>query len=291
MEQIRLLYELDLEPNYVWLSPTVTPTAKKHLPYVQELGLFPGRRKYFTERERLPSYLIKYCVSGKGILAYDGNEYEISGGQIFWLDCMKKQRYQTAPDASGWHIDWVHFYGGGCKDYYDLFLQQNGGSPVVSGDAGKVVLDNIEKLVEIYRNANGTLSDDARAASLLTVIMSRCIILADPSTQQEDLPPYVQDTKRYINQHYAEHISLDVLAHEISINKFYLQKLFSKTVGLSPNEYLTNVRIQEAKRLLRSSNLPIAQIALEVGFGSISHFIEQFKLREQMPPSVYRKRW
>lgn len=291
MDQIKLLYELDLEPNYVWLSPTVTATAKKSLPYVQELGLFPGRQNYYTERERLPSFLIKYCVSGHGILDYDGKQYDISGGQIFWLDCMKRQRYQTAPKAGNWHINWVHFYGEGCRAYYDLFLQQNGGSPVVNSGSSRQVLDNIEALVDIYKNANGTLTDDLRAASLLTGIMTDCIVLADPSAHQEDLPPYVLAAKSYINRHYAEHVSLDVLAHEISINKFYLQKLFSKTMGLSPNEYLTNVRIQEAKRLLRSSNLPIAQIALEVGFSSISHFIEQFKAHEQMPPSVYRKRW
>ena len=82
-----------------------------------------------------------------------------------------------------------------------------------------------------------------------------------------------------------------MLAREIYVNKFYLQKLFRKSVGLSPNEYLTTVRLQEAKRLLRSTDLPISQIAADVGFNSIGHFIGLFKAREQMPPSVYRRRW
>lgn len=56
MEQIKLRYELDLEPNYIWLSPTATQAAKKSIPYVQELGVFPCREKYYTERERLPSF-------------------------------------------------------------------------------------------------------------------------------------------------------------------------------------------------------------------------------------------
>ena len=51
MEQIKLRYELDLEPNYIWLSPTATQAAKRSIPYVQELGVFPCREKYYTERE------------------------------------------------------------------------------------------------------------------------------------------------------------------------------------------------------------------------------------------------
>lgn len=291
MEQIKLSYALDLEPNFVWLSPTATQAAKKSIPFVQELGVFPCREKYYTEREMLPSFLIKYCVSGSGILEYDGRSYPVRSGQIFWLDCMKHQHYYTDPSEGSWHIIWVHFFGGECRKYYELFLQQNDGRPVVDTGVDESVRSNIEMLVDIYRNANGTLTDDVRAASLLTGIMSSCILYADPSTRHGELPAYVQTAREYINCHYAEKISLDILAREISVNKFYLQKLFRKSVGLSPNEYLTTVRLQEAKRLLRSTDLPISRIAMDVGFGSIGHFIELFKAREQMPPSVYRRRW
>ena len=109
MEQIKLRYELDLEPNYIWLSPTATQAAKKSIPYVQELGVFPCREKYYTERERLPSFLIKYCISGGGLLEYDGKRYAVRSGHIFWLDCMKKQHYCTDPGEGSWFIVWVHF--------------------------------------------------------------------------------------------------------------------------------------------------------------------------------------
>lgn len=291
MEQIKLRYELDLEPNYIWLSPTATQAAKRSIPYVQELGVFPCRERYYTERERLPSFLIKYCISGGGLLKYDGKRYAVRSGHIFWLDCMKKQHYCTDPGEGSWFIVWVHFYGEECRRYYDLFLQQNDGMPVVDAGADESVRSSIEMLVDIYRNANGTLTDDVRAASLLTGIMSSCILYADMSARHSELPAYVQAAREYINCHYAEKISLDVLAREISVNKFYLQKIFRRSVGLSPNEYLATVRLQEAKRLLRSTDLPISQIAMDVGFGSIGHFIELFKAREQMPPSVYRRRW
>ena len=138
MEQIKLRYELDLEPNYIWLSPTATQAAKRSIPYVQELGVFPCRERYYTERERLPSFLIKYCISGGGLLEYDGKRYAVRSGHIFWLDCMKKQHYCTDPGEGSWFIVWVHFYGEECRRYYDLFLQQNDGMPVV--DAGADVL-------------------------------------------------------------------------------------------------------------------------------------------------------
>ena len=142
MEQIKLSYALDLEPNFVWLSPTATQAAKKSIPFVQELGVFPCREKYYTEREMLPSFLIKYCVSGGGILEYDGRSYLVRSGQIFWLDCMKHQHYYTDPGEGSWHIIWVHFFGGECRKYYELFLQQNDGRPVVDTGVDESVRSN-----------------------------------------------------------------------------------------------------------------------------------------------------
>ncbi len=53
--------------------------------------------------------------------------------------------------------------------------------------------------------------------------------------------------RSYINAHYTEQITLDVLSKKLSINKFYIQKLFKRYMGLSPNEYLIQTRLTRRK--------------------------------------------
>jgi len=94
MNQVSLSYQLDLGDRSIWITATPSQTAKSELAYVQELGDFIAGRNYFTRRANLPSYLIKYCISGEGILEYDGNVYSVKPGQLFWIDCEKPQYYK-----------------------------------------------------------------------------------------------------------------------------------------------------------------------------------------------------
>lgn len=95
--------------------------------------------------------------------------------------------------------------------------------------------------------------------------------------------------KRYIDEHFAESISLDYLAQITHMNKFYMVHAFNKYIGYSPINYLIEKRISESKRLLATTNLSIAQIAASVGFSSQSYFSQAFRKSTNMTPNAYRK--
>jgi len=73
------------------------------------------------------------------------------------------------------------------------------------------------------------------------------------------------DVKEYIDTHYTEKITLDRLSEMFSINKFYLERIFKEQFGVSIINYLTNIRITHAKRLLRFTDKSVEQIGLECG--------------------------
>jgi len=291
MNQVSLSYQLDLGDRSIWITATPSQTAKSELAYVQELGDFIAGRNYFTRRANLPSYLIKYCISGEGILEYDGNVYSVKPGQLFWIDCEKPQYYKTAPEKGEWRILWVHFYGQTAKAYYELFLAQNGGASLISIDADVAVRSTLESLIGLYRNGDNNLLDDIQASGLLTLLMTRCISAASHQKEASRLPEYIVDVRSYINAHYTEQITLDILSKELSINKFYIQKLFKRYMGLSPNEYLIQTRLTRAKQLLRTTKLSVSQVSMEVGISNIGHFISLFKQHEGITPGMYRQRW
>jgi AraC-like DNA-binding protein len=291
MPQVSINYQLDLDDQSTWITATASQMAKSSIAFVQELGDFIAGRNYYTRRANLPSYLIEYCISGEGILEYGGNTYTIIPGQAFWIDCEKPQYYHTSQEKGNWRALWVHMYGPSCKTYYELYLAQNDGNVTRDIDSDLAVRSTIESLIGLYKSGDTNLQDDVQASGLLTMLMTYCITSASKLNVPNRLPAYIIDARSFINLNYSEQITLDVLSKKLSINKFYIQKLFKRYMGLSPNEYLIQIRLTRAKQLLRTTNLPISQIATDVGVSNIGHFINQFKQHEGITPGGYRQRW
>ncbi len=95
--------------------------------------------------------------------------------------------------------------------------------------------------------------------------------------------------RHYIDTHYKEPLSLDDLARETHINKFYLAHAFKEEYGVSPINYLLSRRIQESRYLLRETNMSMSQIARVLGFSSASYFSQSFRRAEGISPIEYRK--
>lgn len=96
--------------------------------------------------------------------------------------------------------------------------------------------------------------------------------------------------RRYLDEHYAEPITLDVLAETTHLNKYYLVHTFSREYGITPINYLIDRRIRESKYLLESTERSLASIANELGFSSPSYFSQSFRRLTGIPPQEYRRR-
>ena len=95
--------------------------------------------------------------------------------------------------------------------------------------------------------------------------------------------------EQYINNHFHEEISLELLSEKAFMNKFYLVHAFKQYKGISPINYLIQLRIKEAKELLSTTNYSISQISESSGFSSQSYFSQVFKKETGMTPNEYRK--
>ncbi len=95
--------------------------------------------------------------------------------------------------------------------------------------------------------------------------------------------------KKYIDKNYAHDLSLPVIARAASLSPVYFHRLFCKYYGLTPAEYVRNVRITAAKELLLSTDLCIAEISERCGFSSQAYFGYRFKETVGEAPLSYRK--
>lgn len=101
----------------------------------------------------------------------------------------------------------------------------------------------------------------------------------------------VARAQHYMEQHYMENITVAKLAALGYVSTSCLNRRFKNEIGITPIEYLIEIRIKRAKTLLKRKNIPITEIALQCGFGSNSHFSSCFQNRTGVSPSEYRDRY
>ena len=92
----------------------------------------------------------------------------------------------------------------------------------------------------------------------------------------------------YIQANLEEKISLNTLAETTEISSYYFGRLFKKSTGITPHQYLIKCRIDRAQVLLKERKLSISNIAFEVGFSNQSHFIKHFKRLTGKTPKKFR---
>ncbi|WP_231686964.1 AraC family transcriptional regulator [Bacillus sp. JCM 19034] len=110
-----------------------------------------------------------------------------------------------------------------------------------------------------------------------------------PMISPHPLQQKITEIASYIKEHYDEHVTLDKIAKSFYISPSYLSRSFKMLTGFTFKDYVQAIRIREAKRLLRETNMPIGRVAELVGFPYPANFNVLFKKQTGMTPLAYRK--
>ena len=111
-------------------------------------------------------------------------------------------------------------------------------------------------------------------------------VSAEPEKQEELT---ITGITRYLQEHLAEDICLSVLAEEFHLSSQYISQLFKSEIGVNFLAYLTNIRMEKAKKLLLSTSLSISEVSERSGYGDYRVFTKVFKKSEGITPSQYRR--
>ncbi|MGN7760058.1 response regulator [Paenibacillus sp. 22594] len=93
----------------------------------------------------------------------------------------------------------------------------------------------------------------------------------------------------YIKEHFYEDLSLEKMASVVFLNPAYFSQLFKQKTGQGYKEYVTSLRLEQAKLLLLNPKLKLAEIAERVGYQDVKHFTQMFRKRYQSTPTEYRQ--
>ena len=107
---------------------------------------------------------------------------------------------------------------------------------------------------------------------------------AKPGLPQDKL----ENVLVYIDESLGESLKVRELAERVGLSQFHFARMFRRSVGRPPHGYLTDLRMERAKRLLRETDLPLAQVAILVGYQTQAHFTGVFHREVGVTPGSYR---
>lgn len=274
-----------------------TPPAftREHFFYIQEAGYLKSLKPHLSKRSGLNSFLFMTVLSGSGTVTYQENiafkknatSVAAKAGDCFFLDCTREYTHISS-EQDPWELLWIHFYGPQADAYYQYFSDRQ--SWHFHSGRQNDFISAIQTILLLHENRNE--DTDILAADQIHHILT---LLSTESAKKElsatPLSEKLQSIAFYLDEHYTENISLDFLAENFFISKYYLSREFKKEFGTTIIQYILAKKITYAKELLRYSNSSIEDIAALCGIDDASYFNKVFRKLEGCTASEYRKKW
>ncbi|MGN0292648.1 MAG: helix-turn-helix domain-containing protein [Lachnospiraceae bacterium] len=264
--------------------PPISKYAAENLMYLADFNLYDYRCPSFSKREYYPYYLLFYTYNGYGYLEYEGRHYHLGEGDGFFIDGRKPHKFGCSSDY------WYHASAAVCgptiPELYKNFAEN--GNPVFSQSITDSIPEGFEKLLCLYSIAE-PYRDWQVSNNIGNMLTDLLVSSLSESSRTAATASTMRHLIRYMEKNYTEPISVEQLTKDFGISRSQLFREFKKYTGFAPNDYLIQVRINAAKRLLGSSAMSVAEVAYAVGFHNINNFTNMFKKITGMTPSEYRK--
>lgn len=235
-------------------------------------------------------YLLHHVISGHGVFETEGRVHALGPGHTFLI--RPKRLFSYVSDADDpWRYRWVAFAG----ERAESLLAEAGLDTerlIVDTGASRAPADRCREIYDAFRARSPSASLEAAGrlhlllASLMTADAERAEQPPMADTHGEEL---VRQVIGYLSTQYAEPVSIEAMAETLGYNRAYLSRLFKRHAGVTPIAFLTRIRVDRGKRLLRERpELTVEQVASSVGFPDALYFSKQFRRAFGATPTGYR---
>lgn len=262
-------------------------------PYCPELAGLPfrltgiggsGYQAHIARPEGYRWYQILHSISGRGVLLHDGEREEIGENTFIFLP--KDSPHEYAPLTERWRVNWVAFDGSAC----DSTLRELGLDKVrcAAVSDSSYMQELFEKMLTSQQT--DILFSGYTCSGLVYdyILGFRRAFSSDEDNKRSRQLSQLMPALKYIYDNYSEDIPIPFLAQRVGVTHQHFCRLFKSVMKMSPNDYLNNRRIDEAKRMLREEKLSVAETAEACGFHDAGYFSTVFKAYTGVSPSRFR---
>lgn len=257
--------------------------ADKSAPFFVEMcGVSYCDGSYVIERGQSGFFVIEYVVSGKGTVIEDGVSKEASAGDVYFLRAGRSHRYYSDKNDP-WVKIWMNFGGELVRtaaESYSLDRETVFHAPELRG--------LFDEIISISR---GGKPEREMLEELMVAFMRICARLYEMRREvtaggvgiAHSLKASIDSLREYGT-------TLDELVKPLWCTKSHAIREFKAAFGITPYEYLLTRRFLAAKAMLKSTAMPISEIAESLSFYDVHYFSDCFKKRFGLTPTEYRKR-
>ncbi len=226
-------------------------------------------------------YLLHYVIEGKGTYTVGNTSFPLRAGDVFAIFPDDVVSY-IADREDPWYFCWIGFVGKQAEAIYER-IGINREKPVLHL-ANSLFLDGVLNCLSYI---DGNKERHLSALRLDAFVLE--ILSAFDTREVNKQRAYVNNARSYMEFNCHERITPKDAAEYVGLEYSYFYKLFKAETGFSPNVYLTNLRMEKAKKLLQA-NVEIKNIPGLIGLGDVYYFSKLFKRYTGKTPGEYRKK-
>ncbi|WP_082404108.1 helix-turn-helix domain-containing protein [Lacticaseibacillus sharpeae] len=259
--------------------------------YITDLGFYPQAQDHYVHRKQgTAEWILIFCTHGAGTVESMGTVAAVTRGSMVLLPPNQEHTYYADKDDP-WDIFWVHFTGTRLAEYLPALVADNPKMVVQTRTNPQDVNLLMSQFQQMLAALAAGFSYNAVFYAAQTLGMTLAYLrLHEEKTQAPTMGNnIINQAVQYIYDHMDVKVSLADVSREINVSASYLSRIFGRTVGLSVNQFILQVKVQQATHYLVDTTLPVQQIARNLGFADQYYFSRAFKKIMAVAPLQYRK--
>jgi AraC-like DNA-binding protein len=211
----------------------------------------------------------------------------VEPGHAFLLFPKVWHRYTPNPET-GWHEHWIGFDGEIARNWLKhKFISAK--KPIVKINAEDTVMATFNRVIQAIRANRPALQQILAGATHNLMGLIYSAQQAQPAADAQNANVIENAITRIQNEFHRE-LDVKLLARELGVSYSWFRHTFATHTGLSPHQYLLGFRLVRARSLLAETELPIKEIAMQIGFDDELYFSRLFRQKLNLTPSQWRNR-
>ncbi|MBV6643813.1 MAG: AraC family transcriptional regulator [Cyclobacteriaceae bacterium] len=256
--------------------------------YLTDIGFYPKASGHYRKRkDGCNQHILIYCVSGKGWISVNGNQFQVKENQYFVIP--KKVPHSYGSDKQHpWSIYWLHYLGTLSDDFSKLTKSPQ---TILLSTIARMQ-NRIELFEEMLQNLEiGFSKENIQYANicLMHFLASFKFLNQYRQIRKRDEFDPIERSIRYMRERISDKLSLTKLSQNANLSPSQYSLLFKNKTGKPPLDYLIRMRVQRACQMLNTTNLKVKEIAHLVGYDDPYYFSRVFHKTMGTSPRDYRK--